>query len=158
MVYPCSWTMEELRAVIALLKRPEFKPAEIQDDLHNGKENAKLTGDRMKLLMLTLPFMVRDLIAPEVNAIYPSYTRVMPSITCSYYGRSRSSMQLLIGQGLARGFTAYRTSLTPVTRSWRSSSSSWCGILSVVGVDSWTQTLLGCKKWLWSCWRLRSGT
>ena len=26
----------------------------------NGKENAKLTGDRMKLLMLTLPFMVRD--------------------------------------------------------------------------------------------------
>ena len=32
----------------------------------NGKENAKLTGDRMKILMLTLPFMVRDLIAPEV--------------------------------------------------------------------------------------------
>lgn len=32
----------------------------------NGKENTKLTGDRMKILMLTLPFMVRDLIAPEV--------------------------------------------------------------------------------------------
>ena len=32
----------------------------------DGKENAKLTGDRMKMLMLTLPFMVRDLIAPEV--------------------------------------------------------------------------------------------
>ena len=28
----------------------------------NGKENAKLTGDRMKILMLSLPFMVRDLI------------------------------------------------------------------------------------------------
>ena len=27
--------MEEIRAVIALLKRPEFKPAEIEDDLHN---------------------------------------------------------------------------------------------------------------------------
>ena len=54
-----------------------------------GKENAKLTGDSMMLLMLTLPFMVSDLIAPEVNAIYPSYTRIMPSITCSYYGRSR---------------------------------------------------------------------
>lgn len=38
----------------------------------NGKENAKLTGDRMKMLMLTLPFMVRDLIAPEVNDIYCS--------------------------------------------------------------------------------------
>jgi hypothetical protein len=32
----------------------------------HGKENAKLTGDRMKLLMLTLPFMARGLIAPEV--------------------------------------------------------------------------------------------
>ena len=33
----------------------------------NGKENAKMTGDRMKILMLSLPFMVRDLIAPEVS-------------------------------------------------------------------------------------------
>ncbi len=32
----------------------------------DGKEHAKMTGDRMKMLMLTLPFMVRDLIAPEV--------------------------------------------------------------------------------------------
>ena len=32
------------------------------------KENAKMTGDRMKMLMLTLPFMVRDLIAPEVHS------------------------------------------------------------------------------------------
>ena len=30
-------------------------------------------GDRMKLLMLTLPFMIRDLIAPELNAKYCSY-------------------------------------------------------------------------------------
>jgi hypothetical protein len=32
----------------------------------DGKENAKLTGGRMKMLMLTLPFMIRDLITPEV--------------------------------------------------------------------------------------------
>ena len=32
----------------------------------DGKENAKMTGDRMKMLMLTLPFMVQDLITPEV--------------------------------------------------------------------------------------------
>ena len=32
----------------------------------DGKENAKMTGDPMKMLILTLPFMVRDLIAPEV--------------------------------------------------------------------------------------------
>ena len=30
----------------------------------DGKENAKMTGDRMKMLLLTLPFMVRDLITP----------------------------------------------------------------------------------------------
>ncbi len=33
----------------------------------DGKDNAKMTGDRIKMLMLTLPFMVRDLIAPEVH-------------------------------------------------------------------------------------------
>ena len=38
----------------------------------HGRENAKLTDDCMKLLMLTLPFMVRDLIASEVSAIYLS--------------------------------------------------------------------------------------
>ena len=37
----------------------------------DGKENAKMTGDRMKMLMLILPFMVRDLIAPEVILLYP---------------------------------------------------------------------------------------
>ena len=40
----------------------------------NGKENAKLTGDRMKILMLSLPFMVRDLIAPEVTWDISFYT------------------------------------------------------------------------------------
>ena len=40
----------------------------------NGKENAILTGDRMKILMLSLPFMVCDLIAPEVSWDILSYT------------------------------------------------------------------------------------
>ena len=40
----------------------------------DGKENAKMTGDRMKMLMLTLPFMVRDLIAPEVHPALHSLT------------------------------------------------------------------------------------
>ena len=30
----CSWTVEELRAVIELSKRPEFNAADIDDDLH----------------------------------------------------------------------------------------------------------------------------
>jgi hypothetical protein len=44
----------------------------------NGKENAKLTGDRMKLLMLTLPFMLRDLIAEEVYMFIPYFYHVYP--------------------------------------------------------------------------------
>jgi hypothetical protein len=43
----------------------------------DGKENAKMTGDRMKMLMLTLPFMVRDLIAPEVIVCTCSYSVVL---------------------------------------------------------------------------------
>jgi hypothetical protein len=38
-------------------------------DMHivgHGKENAKMIGDRMKILRLTLPFFVRDLVASEV--------------------------------------------------------------------------------------------
>ena len=33
----------------------------------DGKEKAKLTGDRVKMLMLTLPFMVCDLIAEQLE-------------------------------------------------------------------------------------------
>ncbi len=32
----------------------------------DGKENSKMTGDHIKMLMLNLPFMVRDLNAPGV--------------------------------------------------------------------------------------------
>ncbi len=42
--------------------------AHFHDIYIDGKENAKMTGDRMKMLMLTLPFMFRDLIAPEVHS------------------------------------------------------------------------------------------
>jgi hypothetical protein len=44
---------------------PEYA-AHFHDIYVKKKENATYTGDRMKMLMLTLPFMVRDLIAPEV--------------------------------------------------------------------------------------------
>ena len=42
----------------------------------DGKENAKMTGDRMKMLMLTLPFMVCDFIKPEVMVYTGSYSVV----------------------------------------------------------------------------------
>ena len=44
---------------------PEYA-AHFHDIYIDGKECAKMTGDRMRMLMLTLPFVVRDLIAPEV--------------------------------------------------------------------------------------------
>ena len=34
MRYLRTWTVEELREVIALLQRPTFNPAEVDDDLH----------------------------------------------------------------------------------------------------------------------------
>ena len=43
--------------------------AHFHDIYIDGKECAKMTGDRMKMLMLTLPFTVRDLIAPEVHHV-----------------------------------------------------------------------------------------
>ena len=36
-------------------------------------ENAKFTGDRIRFLMLTLPFLVRDLIKPEVPLMFGIY-------------------------------------------------------------------------------------
>ena len=48
---------------------PEYA-AHFHDIYIDGKECAKMTGDRMKMLMLTLPFMVRDLIAPEVHYVH----------------------------------------------------------------------------------------
>ena len=44
--YLCSWTVEELRAIIVLPKRPKFQFAEIEDDLH--KRIARAMHDKMK--------------------------------------------------------------------------------------------------------------
>ncbi len=47
---------------------PEYA-AHFHDIYIDGKECAKMTGDSMKMLMLTLPFLVRDLIKPEVSYV-----------------------------------------------------------------------------------------
>jgi hypothetical protein len=52
---------------------------------HDGKH---MTGDRMKILLLNMPFLLRDLIAPEVpcSHIITSYTIIyMISYTISYH-------------------------------------------------------------------------
>jgi hypothetical protein len=51
----------------------------------DGKENAKLTGDQMKMLMLTLPFMVRDLITPEVLHYWYVLVCTVLTLVCTWY-------------------------------------------------------------------------
>ncbi len=65
--------------------------AHFHDIYIDGKDNAKMIGDRMKMLMLTLPFMVRDLrvIAPEVYSslyilVYTLQIQVYTSMYCAY--------------------------------------------------------------------------
>jgi hypothetical protein len=72
--------------------------AHFHDIYIDGKENAKMTGDRMKMLMLTLPFMVCDLIKPEV-IVY----------TCIYYYMLCVLMHILL-------YTRLISSTPPSTR------------------------------------------
>ena len=51
-------------------------------DKHTGKH---LTGDRMRILLLTLPFLLRDLIAPEVLLICSNFTRDIEVFLSVYY-------------------------------------------------------------------------
>jgi hypothetical protein len=54
-------------------------------DQHTGKH---MTGDRVRILLLSLPFLLRDLIAPEVEFLIVSgnYTRITCELTCDFVG------------------------------------------------------------------------
>ncbi len=49
-----------------MITMPTAYTAHFHNIYIDGKEHAKMTGDQMKMLMLTLPFMVNDLTDPEV--------------------------------------------------------------------------------------------
>ena len=66
----CTYLFKTQVADTSMITLSTEYAAHFHDVYINGKENAKMTGDRMKMLMLTLPFMVRDLIAPEVISMY----------------------------------------------------------------------------------------
>ena len=75
--------------------------AHFHDIYIDGKEHAKMTGDRMKMLMLTLPFMVRDLIAPEVVLcwyilVYTSTYQYMPVHTISLLVNTSTYQYILV--------------------------------------------------------------
>jgi hypothetical protein len=67
--------------VVAYTSMVTFSPeyaAHFHDIYIDGKEGAKMTGDSMKMLMPTLPFMVRDHIEPEVHVhVYKLYIQVV---------------------------------------------------------------------------------
>ena len=42
----------------------------------SGKDNSKLTGDRMKILMLSVPFMISYLVAPDVSWNILTYSMI----------------------------------------------------------------------------------
>jgi hypothetical protein len=96
--------------------------AHFSDMYINGKENAKLTGDRMKMLMLSLPFMVRDLIAPEVfSRDIPRYPRISFYMICISLFKCRLSSSILpsMQHHTALHCTAFPTFLTQVMALWR---------------------------------------
>ena len=125
---------------------PEYA-AHFHDIYIDGKECAKMTGDRMKMLMLTLPFTVRDLIAPEVHPVHvcTSYIQCssMYKPVCT---RFYSSTRLLMPLSLVHLCTNCLTLLTPVMRLWRYSFSVWSGILRLASQAFPSQSCLICSR------------
>ena len=70
------WTClaDSLSAVVAdtsmLTITPEYA-AHIYYLYTNKKENAKFTGDSIKMLMQILPFLIHDLIATRISPVLP---------------------------------------------------------------------------------------
>ena len=113
----------------------------------DGKENAKMTGDRMKMLMLTLPFLVRDLIAPEVmvySAIYCVILCLLKNILV--YTRLNSSTQQSTGPSPDHVCMACLTFLIPVTRWLRYSYSAWTGTFPHASPVFPCQTFPNCTR------------
>jgi hypothetical protein len=46
----------------------------------NKHEEKHLTGDQIRILLFTLPFVLRDLIAPEVNRLYAMLHNMLHNI------------------------------------------------------------------------------
>jgi hypothetical protein len=113
----------------------------------DGKENAKMTGDRMKMLMLTLPFLVRDLIAPEVmvySGIYYVILCLLKNILV--YTRLNSSTQQSTGPSPVHVSTACPTFLIPVTRWLRYSFSAWTGTFPLASPVFPNQSFPNCTR------------
>ena len=106
-----------------------------------------MTGDSMKMLMLTLPFMVRDLITPEVRydlvCLWFIHCYVMYIHVCT---RFYSSTGLLMPLKPAQVCTNCLTLLIPVTRLWRYSFSAWIGISRLASREFQSQRCLNCSR------------
>ena len=124
-----------------------------------GKGNAKMTGDRTKMLMLTLPFMVRDLIAPEVIvhcSIYIDISCLLKHILV--YTRLNSTTQQSTGPGLDPVCTACLTWLIPAMRLWRCSFSAWTGTFPLANLVFRCLSFPNCSRRLLICSTFSSTT
>ena len=121
-------------------------------DKHTGKH---MTGDRVRILLLILPFLLRDLIAPEVQR---KFSPVLPLHTIQYsirriiqHRRSSLSMILLHLLVLDRLCTGWDQSKIPVTRLSRCTWLLSNGIFFSVALGWWQQTWRGCRAIQWNC-------
>ena len=133
--------------------------AHFYDIYIDGKENAKMTGDRMKMLMLTLPFMVRDLIKPEVIV----YTSIYYYILCVLmhillYTRLISSTPPSTRPSPAPVCTTCHTCLIPVMRWWMFSFSAWTGTYPLASPVFHCQSFLNCTRRQLISWTFSSAT
>jgi len=61
--------LSSVDASSSMVQVTEDYAAHFYDMYINKHEGKHLTGDRVRILLLTLPFVLRDLIAPEVSSI-----------------------------------------------------------------------------------------
>jgi hypothetical protein len=64
----------------SMVQITEDYAAHFYDMYINKHEGKHLTGDRIRILLLTLPFVLRDLIAPEVNLLYAMLYNMLHNI------------------------------------------------------------------------------
>ena len=76
--------LEGVTADTSLITMTSKFSSHFYDVYHRQLENSKLTGDRVKVLMLALPSLLRDLITPEVTrpCSEPYYFHIVRLIAC----------------------------------------------------------------------------
>ena len=119
-------------------------------DKHTGKH---LTGDRVRILLHLLPFLLRDLIAPEVNTrnitCYISWY-ILCDVTCvSQVAFINNKIRTALPGSPLHGKAPVKT---PATRWLKYIWQLWNGTFSSVASDSSQMIVRNCRKCLSNYW------